>query len=188
MGITVGTGPEQALVVGSLVLQPPLHPSDTARTAQTALGQGAKRLPDPNPSPYPGATTQFFSSSSSRPALPCPVAGQGATGQLQPPPARENSERLLLSAGTVRHGGVRGVWVGAACLWGGVPDVGRGPGCAPLRCGHTQRALTSTGRVPEGGGGFGEPLVDYRVDVFGEVYGGHRAPARTWRREKTQGH
>lgn len=50
-----------------------------------------------------------------------------------------------------------------------------------------QRALTSTGRVPEGGRGFGEPLVDYRVDVFGEVYGGHRAAARTWRREKTQG-
>lgn len=139
-----------------------------------ALGQGA-RLPSPSWRPM-GLPPPSHSSSSSSSFSSQPTQPQGATGRFQPPPA--NSKRLLLSP---RAPGDGGPWHGES------PALGRG-WAVPPALGQTQRALTSTGRVPEGGGGFGEPLVDYRVDVFGEVYSGHRAPARTWRREKTQGH
>lgn len=110
---------------------------------------------------------------------PLSVAGQGAGASLL-----QSSSLLQSKQHTAPP--LRGHCAKAQQGLGG-PYVGWGLSCAPLHCRAMQRALTSTGRIPEGGRGFGEPLVDYRVDVFGEVYGGHRAAARTWRREKTQG-
>lgn len=57
----------------------------------------------------------------------------------------------------------------------------------PGTAGCPKGSLTSTGRVPESGGRFGEALVDYRVHMFGEIYGREGAPARTYEREKTHG-